>query len=158
MLSGGHALVADFGIAKALSAAGIEHLTLSGMVLGTPLYRSPEQISGTTVDGRSDQYSLACTLYEALTGRPPFSGSSPQAVLARHSIDPVPGVSAAGRAVPPPVEAAIKRAMAKDPAERFASMRGFVRWSRPVLRRRNPCGRSRERAPEGNGSGRRSPG
>jgi serine/threonine-protein kinase len=127
MLSGGHALVADFGIAKALSAAGVEHLTLSGMVLGTPLYMSPEQISGTAVDGRSDQYSLACTLYEALTGRPPFSGPSPQAVLARHSIDPVPGVSAAGRAVPPPVEAAIKRAMAKDPAERFASMRGFVR-------------------------------
>jgi serine/threonine-protein kinase len=127
MLSGGHALVADFGIAKALSAAGVEHLTLSGMVLGTPLYMSPEQISGTAVDGRSDQYSLACTLYEALTGRPPFSGPSPQAVLARHSIDPVPGVSAAGRVVPPPVEAAIKRAMAKDPAERFASMRGFVR-------------------------------
>jgi eukaryotic-like serine/threonine-protein kinase len=127
MLSGGHALVADFGIAKALSAAGVEHLTLSGMVLGTPLYMSPEQISGSAVDGRSDQYSLACTLYEMLTGRPPFSGPSPQAVLARHSIEPVPGVSAAGRAVPPPVEAAIMRAMAKNPAERFASMRGFVR-------------------------------
>jgi serine/threonine-protein kinase len=126
MLSGGHALVADFGIAKALSAAGVEHLTLSGMVLGTPLYMSPEQIAGGSVDGRSDQYSLACTLYEMLSGRAPFSGSTPQAVLARHSIEPVPALQAVQANVPAAIDAAVRRAMAKQPDDRFRSIRAFV--------------------------------
>ena len=86
MLSGGQAVVADFGIARALYAAGAdERLTATGIVVGTPQYMSPEQALGGTVDGRSDQYSLACTLYEMLIGEPPFGGPSPQAVIARHS-------------------------------------------------------------------------
>jgi serine/threonine-protein kinase len=126
MLSAGHALVADFGIARALQAAGAEHLTLTGMVLGTPLYMSPEQVGGSEVDGRSDQYSLACTLFEMLSGKPPFTGPSPQAVLARHSIEPVPALRATRDTVPPGVEATVKRAMAKQPGDRFGSMRAFV--------------------------------
>ena len=88
MLSGGQAVVADFGIARALHAANADQLTLSGMVVGTPQYMSPEQAGGATVDGRSDQYSLACTVYEMLIGQPPFTGPSSHAVIARHSIEP----------------------------------------------------------------------
>ena len=87
MLSGGQAVVADFGIARALHAADADQLTLSGMVVGTPQYMSPEQAGGAVVDGRSDQYSLACTLYEMLIGQPPFTGPSSQAVIARHSLE-----------------------------------------------------------------------
>ena len=79
MLSGGQAVVADFGIARALSAAGVDQqLTGTGIVVGTPQYMSPEQAVGAAVDGRSDQYSLACTLYEMLIGEPPFTGPSPK--------------------------------------------------------------------------------
>ena len=84
MLSGDQAVVADFGIARALHAANADQLTLTGMVVGTPQYMSPEQAGGGTVDGRSDQYSLACTLYEMLIGQPPFTGPSAHAVIARH--------------------------------------------------------------------------
>jgi eukaryotic-like serine/threonine-protein kinase len=126
MLTAGQAVVTDFGIARALQAAGGESLTLSGMVVGTPQYMCPEQAGGGTVDGRSDEYSLACTLYEMLVGQPPFTGPSAQAVLARHSLDPVPGVRVVRQAVPPEVEAAILRAMAKTPADRFPSIRQFL--------------------------------
>jgi len=90
MLSAGQAVVADFGIARAVHAASVDQLTLTGMVVGTPKYMSPEQAGGGIVDGRSDQYSLACTLYEMLIGEPPFTGPSFQAVIARHSLEPVP--------------------------------------------------------------------
>ncbi|HEU5041620.1 MAG TPA: protein kinase, partial [Gemmatimonadales bacterium] len=126
MLSGGQAVVADFGIARALHAAGAEQLTVSGIVVGTPQYMSPEQAGGGAVDGRSDQYSLACTLYEMLSGQPPFTGPSVQAVIARHSLDPVPGLRVVRQAVPAAVEAAILRAMAKVPADRFPSMQRFL--------------------------------
>jgi eukaryotic-like serine/threonine-protein kinase len=126
MLSGSHAVVADFGIARALNAAGDQQLTQTGMVVGTPQYMSPEQASGDTVDGRSDQYSLACSLYEMLTGQPPFVGPSAQAVIARHSIDPVPSIRTVRATVPPAVESAIVRAMAKIPADRFRSMEEFL--------------------------------
>ena len=126
MLSGGQAVVADFGIARALHAAGAEQLTLSGMVVGTPQYMSPEQAGGGTVDGRSDQYSLACTLYEMLVGQPPFTGPSFHAVMARHSLEPVPSLRVVRQTVPQAVEAAIMRAMAKVPADRFASMQRFL--------------------------------
>ena len=126
MLSGGHAVVADFGIARALSAAGAEQLTLTGMVIGTPQYMSPEQGGGEAVDGRSDQYSLACMLYEMLSGQPPFTGPSAQAVIARHSVDPVPGLRVVRQAVPQAVEGAIVRAMAKLPVDRFESIQQFV--------------------------------
>ena len=126
MLSGGHAVVADFGIARALHAANGEQLTLTGMVVGTPQYMSPEQASGEKVDGRSDQYSLGCALYEMLSGMPPFVGPTPLAVLARHSAEPVPSLRAVRQSVPLGVEAAIMRAMAKRPEDRFPSIREFL--------------------------------
>jgi serine/threonine-protein kinase len=126
MLSGGQAVVADFGIARALDAANADQLTLTGMVVGTPQYMSPEQAAGGVVDGRSDQYSLACTLYEMLIGQPPFTGPSPQAVIARHSLEPVPSLRVVRQTVPPAVEQAITRAMAKLPVDRFASMQLFL--------------------------------
>jgi eukaryotic-like serine/threonine-protein kinase len=82
LLEGGHAVVADFGIARAVRAAGDERLTQTGMAVGTPTYMSPEQASGETeVDGRSDLYSLACVLYEMLAGQPPFTGPTAESVL-----------------------------------------------------------------------------
>ena len=126
MLSGGQAVVADFGIARALHAASPTSLTLSGMAVGTPHYMSPEQAGGAAVDGRSDQYSLACTLYELLSGQPPFTGPSPHAVIARHSLEPVPSLRVVRQTVPQAVEGAITRAMAKLPADRFASIQQFL--------------------------------
>ena len=126
MVSGGHAVVADFGIARALHAANAEQLTMTGMVIGTPQYMSPEQAAGEKVDGRSDQYSLACALYEMLIGQPPFTGLSAHAVIARHSVDPVPSLRVVRQTVPEAVERAIIRAMAKLPADRFASIQGFL--------------------------------
>jgi len=126
MLTGGHAVVMDFGIARALHAAGTAQLTQSGMVVGTPQYMSPEQAGGDVLDGRCDQYSLACTLYEMLSGQPPFTGSSSAAVLARHALEPVPSLRIVRQTVPVRVEETITRAMAKAPADRFASMEGFL--------------------------------
>ncbi|HJX87709.1 MAG TPA: serine/threonine-protein kinase, partial [Gemmatimonadales bacterium] len=126
MLSAGQAVVTDFGIARAIQAAGTESLTQSGIVVGTPQYMSPEQACGGTVDGRSDQYSLACTLYEMLVAEPPFTGPSVQAVIARHSVEPVPSLRVVRQTVPPEVEAAIVRAMAKAPADRFPSIQKFL--------------------------------
>jgi serine/threonine-protein kinase len=127
MLSGGHAVVADFGIARAVQAAGTEHLTLTGMAIGTPQYMSPEQASGGAVDARSDQYSLACTLYEMLIGQPPFTGPSTQAVIARHVMEPVPSLRVVRPTVSKAVETAIVRAMAKVPADRFVSVDQFLK-------------------------------
>ena len=91
LLHEGSAMVADFGIGKALSGDG--SLTQTGMVVGTPTYMSPEQASGEpTVDGRSDLYSLGCVLYEMLTGEPPFTGATPQAVIAKRFVSPIPKV------------------------------------------------------------------
>ena len=126
MLSGGQAVVADFGIARALGAANAEQLTLSGMTIGTPQYMSPEQAGGEKVDGRSDEYSLACTLYEMLIGQPPFTGPSSQAVIARHLLEPVPSLRVVRQTVPKAVEGAIVQAMAKLPADRFASIQQFL--------------------------------
>jgi serine/threonine-protein kinase len=126
MLSAGHAVVADFGIARALDAAGGDHLTHTGMAIGTAAYMSPEQAGAMGVDSRSDEYSLACTLYEMLVGQPPFTGPSPQAVMARHSIEAVPSVRAVRQTVPQAVEDAIMRALAKVPADRFPSAQHFV--------------------------------
>ena len=125
LLAEGQALVADFGIAKALEAAGSEKLTETGLSLGTPAYMSPEQAAGGRVDGRADIYSLACVLYELLAGTPPFTGPTAQAILARHSVDPVPSLRTVRRALPDAVEHAVITALAKVPAERFASAAEF---------------------------------
>jgi serine/threonine-protein kinase len=101
LLSGGHALVADFGIARAVSSASSEkRLTETGMALGTPLYMSPEQAVGDEVGPTSDLYSLACVLYEMLAGTPPFVGPNSRAIMARHAMDPVPGLQVIRDTVP----------------------------------------------------------
>jgi TolB-like protein len=126
MISGGHALVADFGIAKALSAAGAEQLTQTGMAIGTPHYMSPEQAIGENIDGRSDQYSLACVLYELLAGQPPFTGPTPMAVLARHSLERVPSLQIVRHSIPEGIELVILRALEKVPADRYPTMGEFA--------------------------------
>jgi eukaryotic-like serine/threonine-protein kinase len=127
LLKGGRAIVADFGIARAVDAAGGERLTETGLALGTPAYMSPEQSTGQReVDGRSDMYSLACVLYEMLAGEPPFTGPTAQVILARHSLDPVPSLRTARRTVPPGMEQAIVRALAKVPADRYSTAAEFA--------------------------------
>jgi TolB-like protein/tetratricopeptide (TPR) repeat protein len=129
LLSGGHAIVADFGIARALDAAGGAQLTETGLSLGTPCYMSPEQaMGGRTLDGRSDLYALGCLLYEMLAGEPPFMGPTAQAILARHAVDPVPSLRTVRPTVSAGLEAVITRALAKVPADRFASTAEF-RWA-----------------------------
>lgn len=126
LFSAGHAVVADFGIAKALNVAGGERLTQTGLSIGTPTYMSPEQAAGTEeVDARSDLYSLACLAYEMLGGEPPFTGPTPQAVLARHAVDPVPKLETIRPGVPSGVARAIEKALAKVPADRFSTARAF---------------------------------
>src|SRR5438093_11193342 len=128
MLSGGTAVVTDFGIARAVSAAGGgEHLTQTGTIIGTPAYMSPEQATGgAEIDGRSDQYSLACVVYEMLVGEPPFTGPTAQAVMARHSLDHVSPPSIVREAIPETMEAAVLRALAKTPADRFPTVIMFA--------------------------------
>jgi serine/threonine-protein kinase len=127
LLDGEQAVVADFGIAQAIDAAGGERLTETGLTLGTPAYMSPEQAAGQRgVDGRSDLYSLACVLYEMLAGEPPFTGPTPRAVLARHSMDPVPPLRTVRPGAPVAVERAITKSLSKVPADRYASVIGFT--------------------------------
>jgi hypothetical protein len=119
LLAGDQVLVADFGIAKALDGSSAEKLTETGLSLGTPGYMSPEQAAGGRVDARSDLYALGCVLYEMLAGAPPFSGPTPQSVMARHAVDPVPPLRTVRATIPPAVEQAVLRALAKVPADRF---------------------------------------
>src|SRR3989442_3480946 len=126
MLSGGHAIVTDFGIARAVSAAGGDKLTETGLAIGTPAYMPPEQAAGTgQVDRRSDIYSLACVLYETLAGQPPFTGPTAQAIMARHSLDSVPRLKIVREAIPDALEAVIERALEKGPADRYQTAEQF---------------------------------
>ncbi len=122
LLKEGRVYVADFGIARAVSAAGGERLTATGLAVGTPAYMSPEQASGDDVDQRTDIFALACVLYEMLAGEPPHSGPTVQAVIAKILTDPPTRLSALRNTVPPHVERAVHRALAKSPADRFATM------------------------------------
>jgi eukaryotic-like serine/threonine-protein kinase len=127
LLSQGHALVADFGIARAVQTSGGEHLTETGRSVGTPAYMSPEQSMGdSALDGRSDLYSLGCVLYEMLTGETPHSGSSAQAIIAKRLADPVLLASRLRKTIPPAVDQALQRVLAKAPADRFASADEFA--------------------------------
>ena len=119
MLSGGHALVADFGIARAFSeAGGSAKLTETGMAVGTPLYMSPEQSTGDQVGPPADLYSLACVLYETLVGHPPFTGNNARQIMARHAMEPVPGIRVVRDTVPEEVEDAILATLNKVAADR----------------------------------------
>ena len=126
MLSGDQVLVADFGVARAITVAAADQLTETGMAVGTPAYMSPEQGGGAArVDGRSDLYSLACVLYEMLVGQPPFTGATAQAVIARHLCDRPPSIEVIRPTVAPTIVTAIDRALAKVPADRFGSVTEF---------------------------------
>ncbi len=127
LLESGHAVVADFGIARAVGAAGGQKLTQTGMAIGTPQYMSPEQAAGDSdVDGRSDLYSLACVLYEMLAGQPPFTGPTVESVVRQHLIDAAQPVSQLRPAVPPAISDVLARALAKNPADRFSPAAHFA--------------------------------
>ena len=126
LLQSGHAVVADFGIARAVAVAGGAALTGTGIAVGTPAYMSPEQASGSRdLDGRSDLYSLGCVLYEMLAGVPPFAGSTAESLAHQHlNVSPRP-VTELRPAVSAAVAAALQRALAKTPADRFNPVAQF---------------------------------
>jgi DNA-binding SARP family transcriptional activator/tRNA A-37 threonylcarbamoyl transferase component Bud32 len=127
LLEGGHALLADFGVAFAVDLAAGHSLSVSGVRLGAPGYMSPEQAIGPArADARSDLYSLGCVVYEMLTGEPPFSGATSQALVARHATDAVPPMRTVRPDLPAGVEAAVRKALAKTPGERYGSAGEFA--------------------------------
>src|SRR5207244_1405131 len=127
LLHEGEAMVADFGIALAVSAAAGERLTETGLAVGTPEYMSPEQaLSERQIDARSDIYSLGCVLYELLAGEPPYTGRTAQAVIAKRFADPVPAVRRLRPTIPAGVEQALMKALARTPADRYASAAAFA--------------------------------
>jgi serine/threonine-protein kinase len=128
LLSGGHALVADFGIARALGQSGGERLTETGMTVGTAAYMSPEQALGDRqIDGRSDGYSLGCVLYEMLAGEPPYTGPTAQAIIAKRLSDPVPSVRRIRPGIPEGLASAVTRALAPVVADRWPTSAEFAR-------------------------------
>jgi eukaryotic-like serine/threonine-protein kinase len=128
LLQEGQAIVADFGIARAIDAGVVEAgIAETIPALGTPAYMSPEQATRTApIDGRTDVYALGCVLYEMLAGAPPFHGPTVQAVLAQHATDPVPSLRVVRPDVPLALEAALTRALQKSPADRFVTAGEFV--------------------------------
>ena len=127
LLEGGHALVADFGIARAVSAAGDPRLTQTGHSIGTPVYMSPEQAAGDPdLDGRSDLYSLAGVLFEMLAGEPPFTGATPEAILVQRFTQAAPRISTRRTGIPAPIDVALQRALERDPVERHATIERFA--------------------------------
>jgi tetratricopeptide (TPR) repeat protein len=126
LVADAQARVADFGVAKALAGSADEKLTETGMAVGTPTYMSPEQASGGRVDARSDIYALGCVIYEMLAGEPPFTGPNPQAITIKRLTDPVPSIRRVREVVPTGVDRAIARALAKMPADRYATAGEFV--------------------------------
>ncbi|HEU5154407.1 MAG TPA: protein kinase, partial [Gemmatimonadales bacterium] len=132
LLHEGAALVADFGIGKAMSEGG--STTQTGMAIGTPAYMSPEQASGESgIDGRSDLYSLGCVLYEMLTGEPPFTGPTPQAIIAKRFVSAIPRVRTT-RDVPQEVDEAVNRALSRTPVDRFPTAAEFAEALRVLVR------------------------
>ncbi|MEP7065606.1 MAG: protein kinase [Gemmatimonadota bacterium] len=127
LLQGGHATVADFGIALAVQQAGGQRMTQTGLSLGTPQYMSPEQAMGErTIDARSDLYALAAVTYEMLAGEPPFTGPTVQAILARVMTEEPRALVAQRKAIPDRVDYAVMRGLEKLPADRWATAREFA--------------------------------
>ena len=126
LLEEGHALVTDFGVARAITAAGQEGLTATGLIVGTPAYMSPEQVSGEAeLDGRSDVYSLGCVLFEMLAGEPPFTGRS-EAIMALRCLEPARRLRTLRAEIPEAVEQLISQALERAPANRFATAAAFA--------------------------------
>lgn len=127
MISNGHAVVADFGIARALRVAAEQQNNMTGLgfAIGTPAYMSPEQATASEVDGRSDQYSLAAMFYEMVSGHQPFSGPTAQAVLTQVLTGPRPRLSKVNREAPAEADAPVQRALASDPANRYPTVLEF---------------------------------
>jgi len=121
------ALVCDFGISRAIEVAGDESFSSSGLVLGTPAYMSPEQATGGEIDARSDVYALGCVIFEMLTGEPPFTGASAQAVFARHISERPRPIRTPRPDVSPEMERAVLTALAKSPGARPATASALVR-------------------------------
>ena len=146
LLQDGRAIVADFGISLSVGQVDRKRLTESGLVIGTPWYMSPEQVSGAeAIDARSDIYSLGCVLYELLTGNPPFSGENPQVVLVRQLSAEAPRLRQQLPSASAELEACLAKALEKNPEKRFATAREFAsaleqplamaRGHRPAVRR-----------------------
>jgi hypothetical protein len=128
LLEGKHAVLADFGVARAVIEARTgEGLTGTGMSVGTPGYMSPEQVAGDTVDARADVYALAIVGYELITGTPPFTGPTAKAVLTAHLTEVPPPLVSVRKETPPHLSAAIARALSKEPDKRFSSSAEFER-------------------------------
>jgi formylglycine-generating enzyme required for sulfatase activity/tRNA A-37 threonylcarbamoyl transferase component Bud32 len=125
MLSSGEAIVMDFGIARAVAGEHEETLTSTGLTVGTPAYMSPEQSTGERVDARTDIYSLGSVTYEMLAGEPPYTGANPQAVIAKRLSEDPPRISVI-REIPAHVEAAIRKALARAPADRWARVSDYA--------------------------------
>src|SRR3954453_7803814 len=127
LFADGHALLADFGVARVVFCEGADdQVTAAGLAIGTPEYMSPEQASGgQAIDGRADIYALACVVYEMLTGAPPFRGET-RTIMVRQVTETPPRVRALHPEIPPAVDDAIVLAMAKDPDARFGSACAFV--------------------------------
>ena len=122
MFDADRAMICDFGVARAIVRAGGEHLSSSGLIVGTPTYMSPEQASAESeIDHRSDVYSLGCVVYEMLAGEPPFSGRTAQAVLARHIGERPPSLRVVRPDISEHIEIAVRRALAKKAEERWGS-------------------------------------
>ncbi len=146
LLDRGHAVVADFGVARAVDRAGGDTLSSPGLAVGTPTYMSPEQSAGGNIDGRSDVYALGCVLYEMLAGEPPFGGATPQVVAARHLHDAPPALQTVRPALPPWVTTIVERALAKMPADRFQSASAFATaLSSPTVTTELPAALARSR-------------
>ena len=127
LLAGGHAIVLDFGVARAIGTGDVSRLTNTGIAVGTPAYMSPEQAVGEReMDGRTDIYALGCVLYEMLVGEPPYTGPTPEVVMARRLVEPVPRISVARGTVGPGLEAVIEKALARTPADRWATAAEFA--------------------------------
>ena len=127
LLADGRALIADFGLARAIGAADYRRLTQTGLIVGTAFYLTPEQLRGEhDLDQRADVYSLGCILYEMLTGEPPYTGRSLMELGTRIVRAPIPSANRPERSVPLAVDQAISRALAKSAANRFVSMDAFT--------------------------------
>lgn len=126
LLEGESPVIADFGIARPMGASAGEELTGTGMMVGTPAYVSPEQVHGERdIDGRSDQYSLACVVFEMFAGTPPFTGETPQRLVVSHLSKTAPRLQTACPTVSTQIDQAVARALSKSPADRFATVTDF---------------------------------